>query len=104
MNQHSSCRLLESPPECKDSLLATPGLSSGKSGGSAAHSNSEAADRSAALAAESSSCCPVERASSLSYYQFVERYMAPNLPVLIKVKTADITCDAYQQCCAATGS
>lgn len=28
---------------------------------------------------------PVEDADTLTYHQFVERYMAPNLPVLIRV-------------------
>jgi hypothetical protein len=40
---------------------------------------------SATTATVDSSQCAVEQASELSYYQFVERYMAPNLPVLIKV-------------------
>jgi hypothetical protein len=104
------CRLLKQTPECNDSLLAVP-----TPGGSGSSSSSEQcnlptatpgpleassstgkqcgcgkAAGSATTAAVGSSHCPVEQASSLSYYQFVERYMAPNLPVLIKVNMLSI--------------
>jgi hypothetical protein len=85
-------RLSDSPPCCNDSLLIdrTQDNNSISTSSSLCNATTHGSAAKAAVGNttgnSSSWCCPVEHADELSYYQFVERYMAPNLPVLIKVK------------------
>lgn len=87
---HNLCRLIKTSPTCDDSVLVPANNS--KSSGSLPIANASVVPPTISCSSKASpqdfrTSVAVADADSLTYYQFIEQYMAPNLPVLIKVRS-----------------